>query len=896
MCGIRAPAQNIEHQIVASQYGSYQVPTIGQGYSFPPASCQIAAGGKNFPAFARTVPIKIVDSNPAQIEVVTPVAVNVNNNNCSVSMNTTYSHISFYLTSGTGGLQESLNAGQVTGGANTVILDQQWYSLVAPSNPATVIASVHGTTALGIVDVTTSPYTYYSWNGSAYAQVVPGGGTPTGNAGGTLAGTYPNPSLGTVTVSQISGAAPIASPTFTGTPLAPTQPISDNNQEIVTSAAVNAAGYAPLASPGLTGTPTAPTKPLTDNNTEIATSSAVNTALLNYASLANPNFTGVPTAPTASPGTTGTQLATLDYVLHNSSGGITPSTQYKIPAYASGGATVLGTSITTDATGNNLNIPAGALTLANPGVFSNTASNFPNITVINGCNLNTIFQIPQFTAYLTAAASACAAAPINQPGSAYNQTAGGFFAATTAGPGSGAGTSRAVGVSSYAILQTGSTNSEAYGNNPLVEDFNDSATGQSLLGQEVDVQPQKASSAYAFNGFGVLGTHYALYNQGGQGGTYGPILDISGSNFGTPAYWGSVVYVNPGALCTNGSCPVINLNPFQATANAGVNYGGNSLAFQYESIWNGTAGISESWRGPQAVVGSGTNASDSLVLTHVGNLSGQTHTYELAGGIQFKIDGSTSGSAILSTTATGGTLNLGSTNATVDQSGNLIVNACTGCGGGGSAVFPSTPGVVYNTSTSAARNGTASDMLTLVGYYTGAYSGATTYKFNDIAADGSGNNYISLSAGNVGNALTNGTFWHFLGGVSSTIVGGNCGTNMQGISTTGVPNCTSPFTITASATPAITMSNGPLQTITLTSATAPTLVGLVGGSHLAIQICQGATVYPWTWPAAIHGGICVGPSCTPYPSQPNTCSMQTFNSYNGSTLVPENIGVVNVAP
>jgi hypothetical protein len=111
---------------------------------------------------------------------------------------------------------------------------------------------------------------------------------------------------------------------------------------------------------------------------------------------------------------------------------------------------------------------------------------------------------------------------------------------------------------------------------------------------------------------------------------------------------------------------------------------------------------------------------------------------------------------------------------------------------GGGANFPSSPGVVYNTTTAAARNATPSDFLSLVGYYTGTYSSGVTYKFDDIAADGSGNNYVSLSAGNAGNALTNTTYWHFLGGLSSTITGGNCvtsGNYMSGISTTGVPAC-----------------------------------------------------------------------------------------------------------
>src|SRR6202034_1625296 len=172
-----AHAQNIEGQIGASQFGEYQVPSVGTGFTFPPASCQIPGGGKNFPAFTTGVPVKIVDDNPNLIEVDTPVAVFITQSSCSVSMNTTYSHTSFYLTSGTGGLQEALNNGiQRTGGPNTVILNAEWYALVAPSNPATVIASVSGSTKLGLVDVTTSPYTTYSWSGTNYVVNASGGG------------------------------------------------------------------------------------------------------------------------------------------------------------------------------------------------------------------------------------------------------------------------------------------------------------------------------------------------------------------------------------------------------------------------------------------------------------------------------------------------------------------------------------------------------------------------------------------------------------------------------------------------------------------------------------------------------------------------------------------------
>ena len=54
------------------------------------------------------------------------------------------------------------------------------------------------------------------------------------------------------------------------------------------------------------------------------------------------------------------------------------------------------------------------------------------------------------------------------------------------------------------------------------------------------------------------------------------------------------------------------------------------------------------------------------------------------------------------------------------------------------------------------------------------YSGAVTYGQGAIAYDGSGNNYISLVTSNVGHALTNTSYWEFLGGVSTTITGGTC--------------------------------------------------------------------------------------------------------------------------
>jgi hypothetical protein len=52
-------------QINAAQYGEFRVSGLSAGgFSFPPATCQVSAGGRNFAAFSAGAPIKIVDSNP----------------------------------------------------------------------------------------------------------------------------------------------------------------------------------------------------------------------------------------------------------------------------------------------------------------------------------------------------------------------------------------------------------------------------------------------------------------------------------------------------------------------------------------------------------------------------------------------------------------------------------------------------------------------------------------------------------------------------------------------------------------------------------------------------------------------------------------------------------------
>lgn len=118
---------------------------------------------------------------------------------------------------------------------------------------------------------------------------------------------------------QLNATAPLASPTFTGTPAAPTPSTGDNTTKVATTAYVqsNLSSYATLASPTLTGTPIAPTASTGTDSTQIASTAYVKANLASYAVLASPALTGTPTVPTASTGTNTTQAASTAYVQAN---------------------------------------------------------------------------------------------------------------------------------------------------------------------------------------------------------------------------------------------------------------------------------------------------------------------------------------------------------------------------------------------------------------------------------------------------------------------------------------------------------------------------------------------------------------------------------------------------
>ncbi len=174
---------------------------------------------------------------------------------------------------------------------------------------------------------------------TAEAALAAGGGAGIGTALPLIDGTA---SAGVGTVSSAvdhvhptdTSRAPLASPTFTGSPVLPTgttattQSAADSTTKLATTAFVTTADNlkANLASPTFTGTPVLPTgttgttQSAADNSTKLATTAYTDTADALKANLASPTFTGTPVLPTGTTGTTqtaadnSTKLATTAYV------------------------------------------------------------------------------------------------------------------------------------------------------------------------------------------------------------------------------------------------------------------------------------------------------------------------------------------------------------------------------------------------------------------------------------------------------------------------------------------------------------------------------------------------------------------------------------------------------
>jgi hypothetical protein len=179
---------------------------------------------------------------------------------------------------------------------------------------------------------------------------------PVGSTAGQVvlsAGPSSTVNWGTLAVANVTGAAPLASPTFTGTVTIPSGASISGYLTTATAAST----YAPIASPTFTGTVTIPS----------------GASISGYAPLASPTFTGTPSMPTGTTavtqtaGNSSTAIATTAFV--------TSSPIINTP-------TISGTTTgACAATGNigeckNANVPSGS-------PVSLTTSTYANVTSVS---------------------------------------------------------------------------------------------------------------------------------------------------------------------------------------------------------------------------------------------------------------------------------------------------------------------------------------------------------------------------------------------------------------------------------------------------------------------------------------------------------------------------------
>jgi hypothetical protein len=130
--------------------------------------------------------------------------------------------------------------------------------------------------------------------------------------------------------------APLASPTFTGTPKVPTQSTADSSTNAASTAYVqnNLVNYAGLASPVFTGNPTCNTQVVTDKSTKIANTDYVQRALGQYARVNGGRLTLVSGKPVMDsyPGNASTIYFTP--YLHNEVALYDGSTQWQVIQFA----------------------------------------------------------------------------------------------------------------------------------------------------------------------------------------------------------------------------------------------------------------------------------------------------------------------------------------------------------------------------------------------------------------------------------------------------------------------------------------------------------------------------------------------------------------------------------
>ncbi len=216
----------------------------------------------------------------------------------------------------------------------------------APPVPNTVTTPLmDGTATIGALTTYARPDHVHPTDTSRYAASNPAGYVTSAGAASAAPVQSVATRTGAVTLTHsditdwtttLTPYAPLASPTFTGTPAAPTPTGGDNSTKIATTAFVAgavAAGTAGVASfntrtgavtltnadvttvlPGSATTPAMDGAAAVGAGTTWARADHVHPSDTTRAPIASPTFTGTPTAPTAANATATTQLATTAFV------------------------------------------------------------------------------------------------------------------------------------------------------------------------------------------------------------------------------------------------------------------------------------------------------------------------------------------------------------------------------------------------------------------------------------------------------------------------------------------------------------------------------------------------------------------------------------------------------
>jgi hypothetical protein len=202
----------------ASDYGTWQIQgQAANSYTFQPGTlCQVPAPNTgSFYPFSTNASIYIQDATQSNSELVTPSSTTNTNALCSVTVTAVNNHYSFRLMSGTGGLQEVLNQISSSNAYPAVVyLDRSWYQAVNSIPGQSAAAAILGATGnleATLVDNTTTPWTFYSWNGTNYTPSASNATAPTPTAG---AGAGGSPTIAIVVGSTgVAGAVTLTSGT-----------------------------------------------------------------------------------------------------------------------------------------------------------------------------------------------------------------------------------------------------------------------------------------------------------------------------------------------------------------------------------------------------------------------------------------------------------------------------------------------------------------------------------------------------------------------------------------------------------------------------------------------------------------------------------------------------------